>query len=63
MYLLFIWRGTVRNGCEARNIITRGIGRGGPWKSRLGSEIATSEASAIWAQKFEKPLLFYVARL
>jgi hypothetical protein len=27
--------GAVRNGFEGRNIITRGIERGGPWKSRL----------------------------
>ncbi len=33
MYLFFY--GTVRNGFEECNIITRGIGRGGPWNLRL----------------------------
>jgi hypothetical protein len=35
MKLFLIQRGTVRNGFEAGKSITRGIVRGGSWKSRL----------------------------
>ncbi len=41
-----------------RNIITRAIGRGGPWKSRFfWPWNGMSEASAIWAQKVTLSLL------
>ncbi len=54
MYL-FLY-GAVRNGFEGATSITRGIGRVGPAleiETFLGLEMATSEASAIWAQKVE----------
>ncbi len=47
-----VFMALILNGFEGCKIITRGIGRGGPWKSRLfGPWNGTSEASAIWAQK------------
>ncbi len=33
--VLVVFMALILNGFEACNIITRGIGRGGPWKSRL----------------------------
>jgi hypothetical protein len=52
MYLLFIWRGTYRNGFEACNIHYSGHwnleGVGLEIEIFLGPEMATSEASAIY---------------
>ncbi len=52
MYLLFLWRGTVRNDFEAAISITRAIIRGGPWnRDFFGPWNGKEPASPIWAQK------------
>jgi hypothetical protein len=57
MYLLFLWR--VRNGFEACNIITRGIGRGWALKIEtfLGPEMARAKRVPFGPKKVESDFL------
>jgi hypothetical protein len=64
MYLLFIWRG-IRNGFEACKLHYEEHWKG--WaleiETFLGPEKATSEASAIWAQKSRDPAVIMLKPL